>query len=110
MKWILRYLQNTVDVGLTFEQDKSLGKCIVGYCDSDYAGDLDKRRSTTGYLFTLTKAPVSWKFTLQSTVALSTTEAEYMAAVEAVEELIWMKNFLSELGMKQERFLLHCDN
>ena len=61
----MRYLQNTVDVGLTFEQDKSLGKCIVGYCDSDYAGDLDKRRSTTGYLFTLTKAPVSWKSTLQ---------------------------------------------
>ena len=59
VKWIMRYLQNTVNVGLTFEQDKSLGKCIVGYCDSDYAGDLDKRRSTTGYFFTLTKAPVS---------------------------------------------------
>ena len=41
---------------------------------------------------------------------MSTTKAEYMAAVEAEKELIWMKNFLNELGMKQERFLLHCDN
>lgn len=59
VKWILRYLQNTIDVGLTFERDESLGQRIVGYCDSNYAGDLDKRRSTTGYLFTLAKALVS---------------------------------------------------
>jgi len=64
VRWILRYLQNTLDVGLAFEQDESLGQCIVEYCDYDYAGDLDKRRSTTGYLFTLAKAPVSWKSTL----------------------------------------------
>ena len=69
VRWILRYLQNTLDVGLTFEQDESLGQCIVGYCDSNYAGDLDKRRSTTSYLFTLAKAPVSWKSTLQFKVA-----------------------------------------
>ena len=60
VKWILRYILNTVDVGLIFEQDENVGQC-VGYCDSDYAGDLDKRRSTTGYVFTLAKAPVSWK-------------------------------------------------
>ncbi|KAE8664469.1 hypothetical protein F3Y22_tig00112762pilonHSYRG00050 [Hibiscus syriacus] len=57
VKWILRYLQQTVDVGLVFEQDEALGQCVVGYANSDYAGDLDKRRSTTGYLFTLAKAP-----------------------------------------------------
>ena len=53
---------------------------------------------------------VSWQSRLQKTVALSTTEAKYMAAVEASKELIWMRNFLSELEMKQEEFLLHCDN
>ena len=90
VRWILRYLQNTLDVGLEFEQDESFGQCIVGYCDSDYAGDLDKRRSTTGYLFTLAKALVSWKSTLQSTVALSKTEAEYMAIIEVVKEAIWL--------------------
>ncbi|KAE8696421.1 GDSL esterase/lipase APG [Hibiscus syriacus] len=56
VKWILRYLQQTMYVGLVFEQDEALGQCVVGYADSDYAGDLDKCRSTTGYLFTLAKA------------------------------------------------------
>ncbi|KAI3467777.1 hypothetical protein Pfo_024440, partial [Paulownia fortunei] len=88
VKWILQYILNIVDVGLVFEQDGKIGQSVVGYCDSDYAGDLDKRRSTTGYLFTFAKAPVSWKSTLQSTVALSTTEAEYMAVTEAVKEAI----------------------
>ena len=64
VKWILRYIQKTLDVGLIFEKDDMVGQHVVGYCDSDYAGDLDKRRSTTGYVFTLAKAPVSWKSTL----------------------------------------------
>ena len=59
VKWILRYIHNTVDVGLVFEQKDS--QYLVGYCDSDYAGDLDKRRSTTGYVFTIANVPVSWK-------------------------------------------------
>ncbi|XP_041995810.1 secreted RxLR effector protein 161-like [Salvia splendens] len=102
VKWILRYIKDTVDIGLLFEQDKSLGHFAVGYCDSDYAGDLDKRRSTTGYLFTLANAPVSWKSTLQSTVALSTTEAEYMAITEAVKEAIWLHGKESGLSCKDE--------
>jgi hypothetical protein len=110
VKWILRYLRSTVDVGLVFEQDESLGRCIVGYCDSDYAGDLDKRRSTTGYLFTLAKAPVSWKSTLQSTVALSTTEAEYMAITEAVKEAIWLYGLLEDLGVGQKQLVVYSDS
>ncbi|GJX06449.1 retrovirus-related pol polyprotein from transposon TNT 1-94 [Tanacetum coccineum] len=78
VKWILRYIHNTVDVGLVFKHGSS--QWVEGYCDSDYARDLDKRRSTTGYVFTMAKAPVSWKSTLQS---LSTMEAEYMAMTEA---------------------------
>ena len=88
MKWILRYIHKTLDVGLIFENDDMVGQHVVGYCDSDYAGDLDKRRSTTCYVFILAKAPVSWKSTLQSTVTLSTTEAEYMAITESVKEAI----------------------
>ena len=52
-----------------------VGQHVVGYCDLDYASDLDKRRSTIGYVFTFAKAQVSWKSTLQSIVALSMTEA-----------------------------------
>ena len=101
---------NTLDVGLAFEQDESLGKCMVGYCDFDYAGDLDKRRSTTGYLFTSAKALVSWKSTLQSTVALSTTKAEYVAITEAVKEAIWLHGLLKDLGVGQKQLELYSDS
>ncbi|KAE8731199.1 SWI/SNF-related matrix-associated actin-dependent regulator of chromatin subfamily A member [Hibiscus syriacus] len=110
MKWILRYILNTVDIGLVFQQDKQDGQCVVGYCDLDYAGDLDKRRSTTGYVFTFAKAPVSWKSTLQSTVALSTIEAEYMAVTEVVKEVIWLQGLFGELGMEQKHIKVHCDS
>ncbi|KAH9721062.1 Integrase catalytic domain-containing protein [Citrus sinensis] len=95
VKWILRYLYGTVDVGLLFKKD--CGQQCVGYCDSDFAGDLDKRRSTTGYVFTLSRGLVSWRSILESTIALSTTEAEYMAATEAVKEAIWLKGLLGDL-------------
>ena len=110
VKWILRYILNTVDVGLVFEKGKQDGKSVVGYCDSDYAGDLDKRRSTTGYAFTFAKAPVSWKSTLQPTVALSTTEAEYMAVTEAMKEAIWLQGLLDELGIGLKQMEIHCDS
>ncbi|KAH9763992.1 Integrase catalytic domain-containing protein [Citrus sinensis] len=61
--------------------------------------DLDKRRSTMGYIFTLGGGLVSWRSILQSTIALSTTEAEYMAATEAVKEAIWLKGLLGDLGV-----------
>ena len=60
---------------------------------------MDKRRSTTGYVFTFLGAPINWKSTLQCTIALSTTEAKYMALVEAVKEDIWLGGLLDELGV-----------
>ena len=102
MKWILRYIQKTLEVGLIFKKNDMVGQHVVGYCDSDYAGDLYKRRSTTGYVFTLARAPVSWKSTLQSTVALSTTEAEYMAITEAVKEAIWLQGLLDDFSVGQK--------
>ncbi|KAH9699236.1 Integrase catalytic domain-containing protein [Citrus sinensis] len=99
---ILQYIQKTVDVGLLFERDDTLGQGVIGYVDSDYAGDLDKRRSTTGYVFTFARGPISWKSTLQSTIALSTIEAEYMAITEAVKEAIWLQGLLENLGLAQE--------
>ncbi|GKD99518.1 transposable element [Tanacetum coccineum] len=106
LKWILRYIHNTVDVGLAFEHGSS--QWVAGYCDSDYVGDLDKRRYTS-YVFTLAKAPISWKSTLQST-ALSTTEAEYMAMKKAVKEAIWLQGLLGELGIKQKFVTMHSDS
>ena len=108
VKWILRYLYGTVDVGLLFKKD--CGQQCVGYCDSDFARDLDKQRSTTGCIFALGGGPVSWRSILQSTIALSTTEAEYMAATEAVKEAIWLKGLLGDLGVIQENIAVFCDN
>nr|XP_009787759.1 PREDICTED: uncharacterized protein LOC104235647 [Nicotiana sylvestris] len=109
VKWILRYLKGASGVGLTFRKSGT-GISILGYVDSDYAGDLDRRRSTTGYIFTLVGSAVSWKSTLQSIVALSTTEAEYMAAVEAVKETIWLKGLVVELSLVQLESTLRCDS
>jgi hypothetical protein len=62
------------------------GKGLVGYMDLDYVGDLDKRRSLIGYVFTVGDCAVSWRVTLQPVVAQSTTKAEYMAIAEACKE------------------------
>jgi len=87
-KWVLRYIKGTIDVELAFEKDSTGKKECIGYVDSDYAGDLDKRRFTTRYVFTLSQAPVSWRSILQSTIVLSTTEAEYTAMAEPMKEPI----------------------
>ena len=109
VKWILRYLKGTTDVGLTFDRAK-MSASIVGYMDLDFAGDLDKRRCLTGYLFTLSNSAISWKITLQATVALSTTEIEYIALVEAVKEAIWLQGLISDLGLIQNKPTVFCDS
>lgn len=83
---------------------------VVGYCDSDYAGDLNKRWSTTGYLFTLAKAQVNQKSTLQSTIVLSSTEAECMTITKAIKQAIWLQGLLGELEIKQKYDKVHCDS
>ena len=108
MKWILRYLKSTSSVFLRYGFEKPM---LEGFSDSNMLGDAHPNRSTLGYdMMTCEGGVVSWQTRLQKVVALSTVEAEYMAAVEAMKELIWIRDFLSELGMKKEKFLLHCDN
>ncbi|GJX46901.1 hypothetical protein Tco_0272091, partial [Tanacetum coccineum] len=78
--------------------------------DSDLAGNKDNMKSTSGYLMTFAGGAVSWQSRLQKCVALSTTEAEYVAATKACKELLWLKRFLQELGFKQQRYAVLCDN
>ncbi|GKV37057.1 hypothetical protein SLEP1_g45126 [Rubroshorea leprosula] len=110
VKWILRYLQGTIDVGLVYDRSANPSGNVVGFVDSDFAGDLDKRRSTTGYVFTLLGCAISWKATLQSTVALSTTEVEYMAITEAIKEALWLKGLVSDLGVEKNEMMVFCDS
>ncbi|KAK3040178.1 hypothetical protein RJ639_028428 [Escallonia herrerae] len=100
VKWIFCYLAGSTNFGIMFDRDGAKGE-VSGFVDSDYAGDLDFRRSTTGYVFTFYGGPICWKSVLQSTTALSTTEAEYMALTEAAKEALWLKGLVEELGFKQ---------
>ena len=109
VKWILRYLIGTVNYGLMYGKEKANGDGLRGYVDSDYAGDLG-RRSLTGHVFMLNGYAVNWKATLQSVMALSTTEAEYTAATKAVKEALWLKGLVIELGLNQKSVPVYCDS
>ena len=107
VKWILRYLKGTSNFCLEFGRTSN---SLVGFVDSDYAGDLDRRRSLTGYVFCIGGCAVSWKATLQHVVALSTTEAEYMAVTEAIKETLWLRGLFGELSLHQEVTTVYCDS
>ncbi|RVW18006.1 Retrovirus-related Pol polyprotein from transposon TNT 1-94 [Vitis vinifera] len=107
VKWILRYLKGSLDTCLCFT---GASLKLQGYVDADFVGDIDSRKSTTGFVFTLGGTAISWTSNLQKIVTLSTTEAEYVAATEAGKEMIWLHGFLDELGKKQEMGILHSDS
>lgn len=106
-KRVLRYLKGTVSHGLVF---KKTGKYVQGFVDADWANDEQDRRSYTGFTFLLGGAAVSWESKKQRTVALSSTEAEYMALAEAAKEAIYVKGLLNELLGKDLHIELFCDN
>ncbi|RVW35322.1 Retrovirus-related Pol polyprotein from transposon TNT 1-94 [Vitis vinifera] len=83
---------------------------LVGFTDSDHGGDLMKRRSLTCYIFTLFGCAISWRASLQPTVALSTTEAEYMSLTEGVKEGMWLNGFLGSLGLNLSKPVIYCDS
>ena len=111
LKWTLRYLRGAGDYGILFRGgEEYVGDPLVGYCDSDYAGNIDNRRSQSGYVFTLYGGAVCWKSSLQSVVALSTTEAEYMAMTAAVRESFWLRGISSDFGVEQKSIAIGCDS
>ena len=107
VKWILRYLKGTGHHCLCFGNNEIM---LEGFADADMDGVVNTRKSTTGYVYTFVGVAVSWISKLQKVVALSTTEAEYIAATEACKEMLWMQRFLVELGIKQDKYVLHCDS
>ena len=107
LKLIMRYLSGTKDKCLCLGRgDVS----IIGYTDSDYGGCADSRKSTSGYIFQIMGGVIAWRSRLQDCVALSTTEAEYVAASEACKEAIWLSRLASDMGIPQHVPKLFCDS
>ena len=95
VKRILRYLKGTLNFGLLYRKDGPTE--FTGYSDADWAGDIDDRKSTSGYIFQIGGTAVSWRSKKQSCVALSTAEAEYMALASAAQEAIWLRRLRNDL-------------
>lgn len=109
LKRVFRYLKGTKDLQLVFKCDAGN---IVGYCDADWASNTDDRRSCTGYIFLFQGAAISWSSKRQPTVALSSTEAEYMALSSAIQEAMWLKQLQEDFwpSLSNDSFDVYCDN
>lgn len=108
VKRILKYLRGTTDFGIIFDSDTK--RDIVCYSDSDYANDPDTRRSTSGNVFMLGTSAISWASQRQKCVALSSTEAEYIAAALAMKEMVWIDRLMDDIWSKHEEPSMLVDN
>ena len=107
---IFNYLSKTINLGIIYNKDNNISY-ISGHCDADYAGDIASAKSTSGYVFYIANGPITWKSKLQSIIAQSTTEAEYIAINIAAKEAVYIKSLLKELGhYKQNKLPLYTDN
>lgn len=96
VKRIMRYVKGTIHYGLVYSED-SRNNVLNGFCDSDLAGHLDDRRSTSGMVFYLNESVITWVSQKQRCVALSSCEAEFMAATAAACQAVWLRNVLSQI-------------
>eukprot|EP00253_Pinus_taeda_P020158 PITA_20158 len=108
----LMYLRGTSDYGLCYQGRPGLDRVldIHGFVDADWAGDLDQRRSTSGYVFNLFGGAVSWMSKKKSVVALSTTKVEYMETTHAIKEAVWLQRLCSSMGLVQEAIRIDSDS
>ncbi|CAA7055094.1 unnamed protein product [Microthlaspi erraticum] len=109
LKRILQYIKGTISLGLHIKKDKEL--TLHAFCDSDYAGCKDTRRSTSGFCTMLDSNLISWSAKRQQTVSKSSTEAEYRSLTATAQELTWLSFLLRDLGIEQQHaMVLKCDN
>ncbi|KAG5899309.1 hypothetical protein JTB14_029262 [Gonioctena quinquepunctata] len=105
-----KYLKGTLDYGLLYRAEFKL-KELEAYCDADYGGDLNTRRSRTGIVCKYSAGAITWASQKQKSVVLSTTEAEYVAASEGTKEVIWLIRLLNEFAQHSEYIpTLRVDN
>ena len=107
VKWLLRYLRGTSNTSLWYGNVKVVLQALV---DADRSGDVDSRKSTSRYIYTIDGTLVSWMSKLQKCVALSSIEVEYVAIAETGKEMIWMTDYPEELGRKHCKKILYTDS
>jgi hypothetical protein len=108
-KFILRYIAGTRNFGILYPSTNSLK--VTSYVDADFVGDEEKARSTTGLIFRLGNASITWLSKRQSCVALSFSEAKYMGLSVAARESAWLEKLTHDLGLESVRpIAIHCDN
>ncbi|RVW89978.1 Retrovirus-related Pol polyprotein from transposon TNT 1-94 [Vitis vinifera] len=110
-KWVIRYLQRTKDYMPTYRRSSHLE--IVGYSDSDFAGCLDSKRSTSGCIFMLARGTVLWKSVKQTLIVSSTMEAEFIVCYKASNHGIWLRNFITKLRIVdgiEKPLRINCNN
>ena len=109
VKRIFRYLKGIQQYGLLYSKDDS-SNC-VGFSDADWGGDLDDRKSTSGYVFQVGGTAISWRSKKQTCVALSTAEAEYIALASAAQESLWLQQLLADLKKEETKsVVMYEDN
>ncbi|XP_040361976.1 secreted RxLR effector protein 161-like [Rosa chinensis] len=111
IKRILRHVRGTVELGVCYKEGANSGEELVAFSNSDYAGNVDDRRSTSGYVFMLSNGVVAWSSKKQPVVTLSTIEAEFISAASYACQGVWMRRVLENLGCKQSKStIIFCDN
>lgn len=109
LKQVLRYLRGTLTYGLTYKRADRVR--LLGYSDSSLNVDVDDGKSVTGHIFYLNESPITWCSQKQDIVALSSCEAEFVAATEAAKQAVWLQELLSEItGGETERVTIYVDN
>ena len=109
VKHLMRYLKATMDLKLTYAPTRSPDR-FTTYSDADFAGCDDSKRSTSGYVVKMGTGAISWASRLQTIQTLSTTEAEYVSAVAAAQEMLWLRNLFAEMGYPADSLPLCMDN
>ncbi|GKE06545.1 retrotransposon protein, putative, ty1-copia subclass, partial [Tanacetum coccineum] len=113
VKHILKYPRNTRDVFLVYGGKPDTDLNVTGFCDASWQCDKDDTKSQMGYVFVVNGGAVDWKSKKQTTIAMSATQAEYMAASEAAMEAVWIRKFVGDLGVMpsiKEPINMYCDN
>lgn len=111
VKHILLYLAGTKNHGICFSDGNSERNTLLVFCDSDYVGEVDARRSTSGIVFIANNGPISWGSTRQTCIAQSLTETEYVSLNEASREAVWLHRLMNGINCQQlQPSKLFCDN